>query len=85
MKTLNKLALLILIFLKTTPLIIQTYKQIYNNVIKQKEELIEKTKQMIEADKIIKTNWMHEPQEYDEKIKARFKKQRQLLERQKNG
>ena len=85
MKTLNKLALLILIFLKSTPEIFRVYQQIYRNVINQQEELRNRTKQMIEADKVIKTTFIHEQREYPEKIKQRLKRQRAKLERFNNG
>ncbi len=70
---------------KTTPLIIQVYKQIYNNIIKNQDKLIERTQQLIEADKVIRTTYIDEEKEYDEKIKKRLKRQRMKIERAING
>lgn len=53
----------------------------YNNFIKKEEELIDRTKQMIEADKVIKTNYVDENKEYSNKIKKRFKRQWANIER----
>lgn len=39
---------------------------------------------MIEADKIIKTTYIHEEKEYPEKIKQRLKRQKAQLERLNN-
>lgn len=56
------------------------YKQIYNNYILKQEEIIEKTKQMIEADKNIKTTYI-KPQNKipDEITKMKIKRQRQQV------
>lgn len=60
---------------------INTYKTIYKNIIDKENELLEKTKQMIEADKCIHTTYVDEPKEYNEEIKRRFKRQRNTIER----
>lgn len=71
--------------IKTTQAIIQVYRQVYNNIIKKDEEIQERCKQMIEADKVIKTNFIHSKQEYNDEIKERFKRQIRSIERVNNG
>ena len=85
MKHLRRLVLLILIMIKTSRLVIQTYKEVYNNFIKREDEVLNRVKSMIEADKVIKTSYIHEPKDYDEKIKKRFRYQAQQMERLNNG
>ena len=58
------------------------YKETYNNYIKNHEELLEKTKKAIEADKVIKTEFVHmdNSENYTNQIRARFKRQKRALE-----
>lgn len=64
----------------TTPKIVKIYAEIYRNVIKNEKELIQRTKQMIEADKVIKTNFCEPKKEYNDEIKQRFRRQRASIE-----
>ncbi len=57
------------------------YKKVYNNLIRNDEQIKEKCKSIIEADKVIKTTFIHPKKEYDEKIKQRFKRQWNSMER----
>lgn len=84
MKTLRKLELLILTIIKTTPKVIKTYKQIYENIIAKENEIIEQSKKMIEADKHIKTTFVCEPKETTDRIRALFKRQKAEIKRFEN-
>lgn len=65
----------------TAPQIIQMYKQIYNNWIKREEEIQKKAKDMIEADKIIKTKFFEikTDEDFSQKAKKIHKYQRNKL------
>lgn len=81
MKTLKRLAILILVLITTTPQIFQVYRVIYHNLIAKDEKIMDMVKGMINADKVIKTNYIDEEKEYTEAIKRRFKRQKANLER----
>lgn len=63
----------------------QTYKQVYDNYIKNEEQILNKVKSILDADKKIKTNYIDEPKVYNENIKKRFRYQAQQMERLNNG
>lgn len=69
-----------MIVVKSIPALIQMYKQIYNNYILKEEEIIQKTKQMIEADKNIKTTYIKPSNKVPNDLtKMKIKKQRQQV------
>lgn len=57
MKHLKRLVALFSIIIITTPQIIQMYKIVYDKWLKKQEEIEKKTKEMLEADKVIKTKF----------------------------
>ena len=63
----------------------QTYKQVYDNYIKNEEQILNRVKSILDADKKIKTNYIDEPKVYNENIKKRFRYQAQQMERLNNG
>lgn len=66
--------------IKSIPALIQMYKQIYSNYIVKEEEIINKTKQMIEADKNIKTTYIKPSDKIpNELTKMKIKRQRQQV------
>lgn len=63
----------------TTPKIIETYKNVYDQVILQQELINERIKSMEEADKIIKTEYIEPEKEFSTEVKKRLARQKAKL------
>lgn len=64
--------ILLQIIKTTTPLVIKMYKEVYNNLILNSEKIENKAKEMIEADRDIKTTYMKPKEQYTEEQKEKL-------------
>lgn len=68
---------------KTTPQVVKTYKQIWDNIIKNDEEILRKTESYIIGNEITRTNYVDKKKEFSEEVKALHREQKRILDSRK--